>query len=208
MARRTKAEAEATRETILDAAERVFLERGVARTSLEEIARTANVTRGAIYWHFKNKVDLFGAMIERVRLPLDSLIDELEEQGRQDPLTTLRSTIRLLLQSLAGNEQYRRVYTIFYHRFEQVDEFATSSEHTCAAVRSVHHSLCALFERAEARGQLRPGAQPPVAAMVVRLFLGGLYEDWLREPDRYDIELWGMRALDGILYGLVREQAA
>ena len=55
MARRTKEEALATRHALLDAAERVFGRRGVARTSLVEIAEEAGVTRGAVYWHFKDK---------------------------------------------------------------------------------------------------------------------------------------------------------
>ena len=66
MARRTKQEAAATRAALLDAAEEVFLERGVSRASLEVISRRAGVTRGALYWHFRNKGDLFRAMLERV----------------------------------------------------------------------------------------------------------------------------------------------
>ncbi|MGL6253408.1 MAG: TetR family transcriptional regulator, partial [Billgrantia desiderata] len=81
MARRTKAEAAATREALLDAAEEVFLERGVARTSLEQIAREAGVTRGAVYWHFKNKADLFRAMLLRVRMPFEELVEEIGDPG-------------------------------------------------------------------------------------------------------------------------------
>ena len=55
MARRTKAEAESTRAAILDAAEVLFYQHGVSRTTLEKIALAANVTRGAIYWHFENR---------------------------------------------------------------------------------------------------------------------------------------------------------
>ncbi|MBV5333220.1 TetR family transcriptional regulator, partial [bacterium] len=66
MARKTKEEAQETRKAILDAAETVFQERGVSRTSLAEIATAAGVTRGAIYWHFANKAELFDAMIQRV----------------------------------------------------------------------------------------------------------------------------------------------
>jgi AcrR family transcriptional regulator len=208
MARRTKAEAEATREAILDAAESVFYERGVARASLEEVARTANLTRGAIYWHFKNKVELFNAMVERVRLPLDALIEELEHQGGGDPIAALRGSFRVMLQKLASNDQYRRVYTIVLLRFEQLGEFAESNEYSCQASRQVHHTLCALFERADVRGQLLPNAEPALAAMVVRLFLVGLHSEWLREPDRYDLETWGLKALDAILRGFVRETTA
>ena len=50
--RRTKEQAEQTRVAILEAAERLFLEKGVAQCSLEQIARAAGVTRGAVYWHF------------------------------------------------------------------------------------------------------------------------------------------------------------
>ena len=62
MVRRTKEEAQETRNRILDAAERVFVERGVGRSSLNEIATAAGVTRGAIYWHFQDKADVFNAM--------------------------------------------------------------------------------------------------------------------------------------------------
>ena len=72
MARRTKEDALATREALLDAAELVFEQRGVSRTSLSDIAKAAGVTRGAVYWHFKDKADLFNAMMERVTLPLET----------------------------------------------------------------------------------------------------------------------------------------
>jgi TetR/AcrR family acrAB operon transcriptional repressor len=55
MARRTKEEAAATRESILDAAEQLFVKQGVSRTTLQHIATAAGVTRGAIYWHFNDK---------------------------------------------------------------------------------------------------------------------------------------------------------
>ncbi|WP_311195329.1 TetR family transcriptional regulator [Suttonella sp. R2A3] len=62
--RRTKAEAEQTRQSLLDAALALFSEQGYESTSLAEIARTAGTTRGAIYWHFKNKADMLNALSE------------------------------------------------------------------------------------------------------------------------------------------------
>lgn len=55
MARRTKEDAEKTREALLDAAERVFLRRGVSTSTLNEIAKEAGLTRGALYWHFEDR---------------------------------------------------------------------------------------------------------------------------------------------------------
>ena len=63
MARKTKDDAEKTRQAVLEAALDVFSERGYARTTFDEIAARAGFTKGAIYWYFKNKVDLLSALI-------------------------------------------------------------------------------------------------------------------------------------------------
>ncbi len=89
MVRRTKDEAEQTRDAILDAAERVFHRHGVARTSLEQIARAAKVTRGAVYWHFKDKLELCEAMMQRVFLPQEDMLEQLAIQNSATPLDDL-----------------------------------------------------------------------------------------------------------------------
>ncbi len=59
---------EATRRALLDAATALFAEKGYSRTSLEEIATAARVTKGAIYHHFASKTTLFEAAIERLEV--------------------------------------------------------------------------------------------------------------------------------------------
>ena len=63
MARKTKEEAQQTRETILVAALDMFCEKGYTRTTFDEIAKKINLTKGAIYWHFRNKPDIIKALI-------------------------------------------------------------------------------------------------------------------------------------------------
>ncbi|ELD9861678.1 multidrug efflux transporter transcriptional repressor AcrS, partial [Escherichia coli] len=55
MAKRTKAEALKTRQELIETAIAQFAQHGVSKTTLNDIADAANVTRGAIYWHFENK---------------------------------------------------------------------------------------------------------------------------------------------------------
>ena len=62
--RRTKEDAALTRETVLDAALAVFSRQGYAATTLDHIAQEAGVTRGAIYWHFGGKAELYNALVE------------------------------------------------------------------------------------------------------------------------------------------------
>ena len=71
--RRTQEDAEKTKQMILDAGFRMFAEQGYYHTSIEDIAKAANVTRGAVYWHFKNKEDFILAMA-------DSIYTETSEQ--------------------------------------------------------------------------------------------------------------------------------
>lgn len=88
-----------TRERILDAAEDVFNARGVSRTTLNEIAEAAGVTRGAIYWHFKNKVELFEAMCDRVRGPMKALVEKTADKDTEDPLEQLVPGMKILCRA-------------------------------------------------------------------------------------------------------------
>ena len=118
--KRTKEAAFETREGILDAAEHQFIERGVSRTSLEHIARAAGVTRGAVYWHFGNKAELFNAMMARVRLPLENSLQHIVETA-----TTIEDLERHCISSfveLQGNSRLRRVYAVLLLKCEFTDQ--------------------------------------------------------------------------------------
>lgn len=184
MARRTKAEAAATRETLIDAAEEMFMEYGVARTSLEQIARHAGMTRGAVYWHFKNKADLFRAMLERVRMPFDDLVREIDDPIlTESPLNAIRLAC---LKGLARLEQprYTRVHSILLYRcefFSDIDPIAMQEEIAC----DIHDALLRYFALAAEKREL--SVAPEVAADLMNTCLSGLFHDWLRKPDAYSI---------------------
>ena len=118
MVRRTKAEALQTRAQILDAAEQVFHRKGVLSASLKDIASEAGVTRGAIYWHFKNKHDVFMAMVDRSRLPFDSLAERAEDASEPDPLGRLREFMVFLLQQAVCDPGQRRLFEIMFQKCE------------------------------------------------------------------------------------------
>ena len=64
MARRTREEAEQTRKDILQASLNMFCEKGYTRTTLDDIAKSINLTKGAVYWYFRNKPDILMALIQ------------------------------------------------------------------------------------------------------------------------------------------------
>ena len=86
----------------------------------------AGVTRGAIYWHFNNKLDLFQAMREQVFLPLiDRMDDTLLVEGSEDPLTCIENFLCGTIQVLTDSVETREIYEIMMIKCEYVDEFAT-----------------------------------------------------------------------------------
>lgn len=191
MVRKTKAEAAATREALLDAAEEVFLEKGVARTSLEQIARHAGMTRGAVYWHFRNKTDLFLAMLQRVRMPFRELVEEIGDPALAErPLETIRLAIGKGFERLE-QPHCRRVHAILIHHcevFGDVDPLAMQNEmaeEACGA-------LCDYLRCAARLGQLREDLSPEVAAQLLQSMLGGLFHDWLRNHEQFSIVEQGM----------------
>ncbi|MBQ8465262.1 MAG: TetR family transcriptional regulator [Alphaproteobacteria bacterium] len=78
MARRTKEKAEQTRKDILQASLNMFCEKGYTRTTLDDIAKSINLTKGAVYWYFKNKPDILKALMledfKSTQAKLDSYI--------------------------------------------------------------------------------------------------------------------------------------
>jgi AcrR family transcriptional regulator len=182
MARRTRAEAEATRDALLDAAEAVFLEKGYAHSTLEEMARRAGLTRGAIYWHFRNKADVFNALAARVRFPLEELVERIEQEPAARPLTTLRALCRYALDDLARDERRQRVYTILLHRLERTPGSLEALTYIQQTETRGLVELERLFEAARAAGDVDPGLAPKTAAWALQAYLYGLYARWLREP--------------------------
>jgi TetR/AcrR family transcriptional regulator, acrAB operon repressor len=177
--RRTKEEALETRNHILDTAEIVFFERGVARTSLAHVAEAAGVTRGAIYWHFKNKADLFTAMVDRVRLPMETLVASTLDTREPDPLGRLREVFTVCLRDAAQNPRTRRVFDVLFTKCEFTEDMGPVLERQRNATHDGRSKLESGLCNAVAKGQLPSDLDSRRAAAMMHAFFGGVLRDWL-----------------------------
>jgi TetR/AcrR family acrAB operon transcriptional repressor len=201
MARRTKEEAAATRDNILDAAEKLFVEQGVSRTTLQHIASAAGVTRGAIYWHFDDKGALFNAMMERATLPLEAELQVLDESESTDPLSDLREYVLAVLRRTVEDPGARRVFEIATLKVEFVDEMD--------AVRSRRqHGLSQWMARAERRIKLAVDrgligkVEPATVALAMWTMIDGLIRNWMFAPQSFDLLQLGRCVIDPYMEGL------
>ncbi|MBU1285469.1 TetR family transcriptional regulator [Pseudomonas sp. NPDC079086] len=203
--RRTKQDAERTRCAILEAAEALFLEKGVAHTSLEHIARHAGVTRGAVYWHFANKADLFNAMLNQVRLPPEQLAERMRGCPEHDPLQTLRELCIEAIENLAREPQKKRIFTILLRKCEFTEELREAEERQEAFI-NLFIALCEQqFNTPSVRLRLHAGLTPRLAARTVHALLIGLFYDWSRDPNLFDPLSDTAPMIDACFRGLIRD---
>jgi TetR/AcrR family acrAB operon transcriptional repressor len=202
MVRRTKTEALATRNSLLDAAELLFQANGVSRTSLNDIAVAAGTTRGAIYWHFKDKADLFNAMMQRVTLPMEEALQQTGVSPEEDPVEHLRAAMLHALEKTANDEQTRRVFEIATHKVEYVEELtAVQERHLDVRNDCLAQTTQGLRQAVRRRGLSLP---IPVAAAALGLhtLVDGLIQNWLLDPEAFDLLKVGRQTIDTYLAGL------
>ena len=200
--RRTKDQAEATRCALLDAAENVFFARGVATATLEEIAREAGVTRGALYWHFKDKAALYAAMLERVRFPLEDLVNS--QATSQDPLAALERHVCGIMKFVGENASIRRVYAIALLRREHLSADAGLDEIEREMSLGTRRTMEAYFEQARAQGQLIDDITPALAALGLQSHAVGVLHLGMQETDGFCFAEQGVRLMTVYLRSLRR----
>jgi len=184
MVRKTKEDAELTRQKIIDASRTVFLARGVSRSTLEHIAAEADVTRGAVYWHFKNKTDIFYALRDQVFLPLIDRMDDtlMVEQGN-DPLAQIEKSLTDTIDDLHDNIQMRQTYEIMMTKCEYVDEFATVLQQILNNCVNITEKFQACYERAKTQNVLTNALDPYALAQDTHLFFSGLLHLWVKDSE-------------------------
>ena len=196
MVRRTKEDAQETRNRILDIAVDVFNRQGVAQTSLNDIAKTAGVTRGAIYWHFANKVALFDAMIERLICPL--LINSSEREARltSDPLGFVQDATCEFIDKMQNDPSFRHVFEIFWHKCEYVGEMASLRDSHLEEGQNHIDVIQQAFTLAAERGLIGSALTAHQATIGLIGLIDGLLYNWTKNPKMFPLETYARPILD------------
>ena len=119
-ANRRERERRERREAILDAAETVFGANGLASATMDGVAATAELSKGALYLYFKSKDDLFVALASRI---MDSILCEFETAARDAPsgLAELRALLETYTTAVSAHPQHFRTAVAWLSSGDHVD---------------------------------------------------------------------------------------
>jgi TetR/AcrR family acrAB operon transcriptional repressor len=180
MARRTKVEAQGTRRAIIEAARTVFRRDGVVRAPLEKIALAAGLTRGAVYWHFKSKAEVFSAMKDEAMAVLRQMIDELVDEAHGiDPLTSIGNSLVRFFVLIEQDQRLREVLEIVTLHCESVDGFSKADFDPNALALYFRNGLVNAYQMAMNKGLLRRDLDPESLADDTATFFAGLLYSYL-----------------------------
>ena len=157
--RRTKEDAEKTRQTVLEAALKLFSRDGYSLTTLSRIAKEAGCSRGPIYWHFENKDDLYEAVLAYSQEPLEALVAECSGM-RETPIEAMDHFIERWLGLLANDRKYRQSFEILLNKTELTDAMSRTLKRERALTRSIITMFRDLVGQAAERGLISTQEDP------------------------------------------------
>ena len=202
MARKTKDDAQLTCTALLEAAERVFFDNGVAGTTLNDIATSAGLTRGAIYWHFKDKADLLKAMFARAMLPMEAMLNELEQASSENPLRALRTMCVQALTNLAQSPEQQRVFSIMFHKCEHVGPLVEILEDKHNKRDECLEQVRSVLQKAVSAGHLPADTDVALAHQTINNFMTGTISEWLFTPQGFALDQCAAAMVDMMMAGL------
>lgn len=178
--RRTKEEAARTREAILEGALACFDRYGITSATVEQIARAAGVTRGAVYHHFAGKREILRAIRERVSLPfLDRADVTLLREDGSSPLGRIELFLLGIVDALEKDRRHCQTVTVMQLRCEYVGELAEELASGMRNLDRLAKALEAAYREARATGELAPDLAPELAALETLMFMNGLVRLWI-----------------------------
>jgi TetR/AcrR family acrAB operon transcriptional repressor len=202
--RRTKADAAVTREHLLDAAQACFLAHGYTETNLEDVAKTAGTTRGAIQWHFGSKAELFNALVqERSERAVKKM--QPAAGSRLGPLEALRRLMVGWISLPEEDEDFCAMLKLGVLGREMGMEHGEGTKEKSRCLLASLGSFTWLIRKGIAAEEIRADVQPAVAGRAALGVIYGMYDLWLSDPTAFSLKSTAEETVDIFLRGIACE---
>jgi TetR/AcrR family acrAB operon transcriptional repressor len=199
--RRTKEEAAVTRAAVLKAALAVFSAKGYAAAALDDVAKAAKVTRGAVYWHFKGKADLYNTLIEEVSARGAAAVQGAVAQGG-----TLLEILRRVFVSqctlIEEDKDARAVMELALFKTGLDPELQAGRKKQIESGNALIAGIADAMRMGVAQGVLRDDMDPTDMARAFLAFENGAIQQWLASPKAFSLKTSAESFADIMIAGL------
>lgn len=206
--RRTKEEAEVTRQRLLKAALEVFSRKGYADTRLEDIAAEAGVTRGAIYHHFGNaenqfngKAELYNTLISEAYARFNPVMEEAISGG-SNVLESLKLLLLSTLQFAATDPEFRAISELTLFKTAIVPELEAGIQRKIEGTHILVKYITALVHKGIESGEIRKGVDARDVALTLIGLQNGVLTLWLMDKQLFSLKDRAEHMADLFLWGI------
>lgn len=199
--KRTKEEAAITRATVLKAALSVFSAKGYDAATLDNVAATAKVTRGAIYWHFKSKADLYNTLIDEVSARGNTVVQNAVAEGG----TLLDILRRIFVNQCAlmeDDRDARAVMELVLFKTGLNLELKAGRKKQIDEGNALIAGIADAMRMGIAQGVLRDDVEPTDMARAFLAFENGAIQQWLASPKSFSLKASAGSFADILIAGL------
>jgi TetR/AcrR family acrAB operon transcriptional repressor len=187
MMRRTKEEAAETRESLLKAALTVFDRKGYASTTLQDVAKEAVVTRGAIYWHFGGKAELYNAFMDEYSAQAGQIVQVAVAEGGS-LVDVLRRIFVRLLAAVESDPALRAVMEISLFNTERTAELMEPQQQQLESGRALLAGIAEAMRQGIDSAELCQDIDPAEMGRAFIACQNGLIHMWLLDPKTFSLK--------------------
>jgi len=199
--KRTKEEAAVTRATVLKAALSVFSAKGYAVATLDDVAAAAKVTRGAIYWHFKGKADLYNSLVQDLSARGASVVqDSVAEGGTL--IEVLRRVFVRQCALIEEDKEARAVMELALFKTGPDPELQAGRKKQLEAGNALVEGIADAMRQGIELGVLRDDMDPVNMARAFIAFENGAIQLWLASPKAFSLKESAESFADILISGL------
>jgi AcrR family transcriptional regulator len=202
--KRTKEEAAITRATLLKTALSVFSAKGYAATTLDDVAKAAKVTRGAIYWHFKSKADLYNTLVQEFSARGAVVVQQAVAQGGT-LIDILRRIFVRVCTLIEEDKETRAVMELTLFKTGLDPELQIGRKKQIEAGNALLQGITEAMSQGIAQGVLRSDIDPADMARAFIAFENGAIQLWLLTPRSFSLKSSAESFADILVAGLQKQ---
>jgi len=196
--KKTKEEALVTKQRILDKAVELFIQNGFSKTTLDEIALQANVTRGAIYWHFKDKLDILNDLIDTQHENFSHFLQDLMRKDSSS-FNKIQKIIEEIVRHFFETKSFQNFIELTWFKIEYTELSnlkTTKTELTQYFIHNFRH----LVKEVQDLGEIKKNINDNDIAITITNMINGMYRLYFMLPDQINTKEEAMRSFNSYLH--------